>query len=150
MALQEETETLTIRLPKGLKGLVEEAARSRSMSVTAIVRESLQNCLSPSGTPLAGAGLTPEFQAFLDSEEPGSAQIRHVLILVREPRGAMYFFKGSIERGASKHGIVTIADHRRRWVIPRQDIVAWVRTDQDELDRMAESLIRQGWAPRSS
>lgn len=144
----DETETLTIRLPRGLKVLVEQTAKLRSTTVTNVVRESLQDVvLKPAAVQTPG--LTSEFQRFLDENN------RHgqppVLILREDLRGDRYCFEGRIDPNLTNQSVLTISSRNSQtdWVIPRNQIVGWfggTDTERAHLDKFAGILQRNGWA----
>lgn len=150
MALPEESETLTIRLPKGLKGLVEQTARLRSTTVTAVVRESLQNAFMPVAL-VQTPGLTKSFQEFI--EENNRLGRPTVLILVKDLKGNRYCFEGQINNNMTNPSVVTIASRSSdtEWVVPRHEVVGWFGGGNVEiamLQKMAMTLQQNGWAFR--
>src|SRR5262249_32320777 len=64
----DDKETLTIRLPKGLKELVDRAAQDRETTVTNFVREALQKDLAPTGRMYQHPGLSERFEQFLEQK----------------------------------------------------------------------------------
>jgi hypothetical protein len=143
---ENESETLTIRIPKGLKGRVEKEAKARSMTITGVVRQALQDALRPIARTYQHPGLSAAFDDFLKNV---SAQ--PILVLVMDERsGQRYFFCGSVARSLTNESILAIKrKHDAPWIIPRRDIVAWFGGARGDLDELSLSLARQGWADRS-
>lgn len=143
----DDTDTLTIRIPRGLKTMAEEAARARAVTVTALIREALQDALRPVGRTYQHPGLSPSFDGFIK----GVAD-RRVLILVADERsGHRYFFSGVVDPLLSNESLVALRrKHDTPWIIPRRDIVAWFDAAPDVLQTLTLSLSRQGWADRTA
>lgn len=142
----EATDTLTIRIPRGLKALVEEAAKARGMTVTGVVRQALQETIIPAGRLYQHPGLSEAFEKFLED-----ARGKRVMLLVIDERSGMrYFFEGTVDRDLTNESIVAISRKHARspWIIPRRDVVAWVE-DPAVINRVALSLTQQGWQARS-
>ena len=142
------TETLTIRLPKTLKATLDEAARTRAMTVTALVRQTLEQSLMPVSRTYQHPGLAPEFGAFL--ELAGRKQRPIIVLVLDDKSGQRFFFQGSIEPGFTNPSMLAIKQRGGLpWIIPRRDVVAWFAGDSADLDELAVSLTHQGWAARS-
>lgn len=141
------TETLTIRIPKGLKELVEEAAKSRGTTVTAVVRQALQETLSPPGRMYQHPGLSASFEDFL--KHAGARPI--VVLVIDERSGQRYFFSGTVDHSLTNESLLAIKRrHDTPWIIPRRDVVAWFDGVPGALSELTLSLARQGWADRSA
>ncbi len=147
MVGEEDTETLTIRIPRTLKSTVEQAARARAMSITGVVRQALQETVRPPGKLYQHPAYSPTFNDFL--KEAGR---RKVLILVVEERsGHRYFFEGAVDLDLSNDSLIAIRRAKDTpWIILRRDIVAWFGGVPGDLNRLAMALTRQGWAARST
>jgi hypothetical protein len=143
----DDKETLTIRLPKGLKELVDRTAQDRETTVTSIVREALQENLSPAGRMYQQPGFTSAFEAFLDK-----AVTKPVILLVAdEDTGRRYVLSGCLRSQPRNESLVALGSFGEHlWIVPRRDVVAWFEGDAEELQQLAVSLARQGWAPRSA
>jgi uncharacterized protein (DUF1778 family) len=144
--VHEATETLTIRIPRALKALVEEAAKARGMTVTGVVRQALQETITPAGRLYQHPGMSEAFEKFLDD-----ARGKRVMLLVIDERsGLRYFFEGAVDRDLTNESIVAISRKHARspWIIPRRDVVAWVE-DPAVINQVAISLTQQGWQARS-
>jgi hypothetical protein len=143
----DDKETLTIRLPRGLKELVDRAAQERETTVTSIVREALQENLSPAGRMYQQPGFTPAFDAFIEK-----AMEKPVLLLVAdEDTGRRYIVSGQLLSQPRNESLVALGNFGHDgWIIPRRDVVAWFQGSPGELRQLAVSLARQGWAPRSA
>lgn len=142
----EATDTLTIRIPRALKVLVEETAKARGMTVTGVVRQALQETITPAGRLYQHPGLSDAFEKFLED-----ARGKRVMLLVIDERsGLRYFFEGTVQRNLTNESIVAISrtNSRSPWIIPRRDVVAWVE-DPAVINRVAISLTQQGWQARS-
>src|SRR5580704_3512553 len=157
----DDKETLTIRLPKGLKELVDRAAQFRETTVTNLVREALQENLSPAGRMYQPPGLSEKFDQFLEKSLEMSRERRRLTRAVNDPQvdvillvedegtGHRYFFAGVFVEAFCKGSLVAIArPGRPPWIIPRRDVVAWYEGDQGR--ELATALARQGWAERSA
>lgn len=144
--VDEATDTLTIRLPRALKALVEESAKARGMTVTGVVRQALQETITPAGRIYQHPGLSEAFEKFLED-----ARGKRVMLLVIDERsGLRYFFEGILDQDLTNESIVAISRKHARspWIIPRRDVVAWV-DDPAVINRVAISLTQQGWQARS-
>lgn len=143
----EATDTLTIRIPHALKVLVEEAAKARGMTVTGVVRQALQETITPAGRVYQHPGLSEAFEKFL--EDVRSKRV--MLLVIDERSGLRYFFEGTVDRELTNESIVAISRKQSRtpWIIPRRDVVAWVE-DPAVINRVAMSLTQQGWQARST
>jgi hypothetical protein len=142
----EPTDTLTVRIPRALKALVEETAKARGMTVTGVVRQALQETVTPAGRLYQHPGLTDTFDKFLQE-----ARSKRVMILVIDERsGNRYFFEGTVDRDLTNESIIAISRKHSRspWIIPRRDVVAWVE-DPAVMNQVAMSLTQQGWQARS-
>jgi predicted transcriptional regulator len=145
MQSRDEVETLTIRLPKVLKESVEELARSRSTTVTGIVKQALQESLQPPGRIYQQPGLTSALDEFLVKHGRG----RVILLVVDDKSGERYFFEGRPDLNLTNESLVAIGRRNRTsWIIPRRDVVAWFAGVAGEQNQLAVSLMRQGWASR--
>lgn len=148
----DDKETLTIRLPKGLKELVEQAAQSRETTVTSIVREALQENLSPAGRMYQQPGFIPAFDEFLKRGVTKPV----ILLVADEDTGRRYFLAGRLLPEPRNESLVALGDLQSSFgaqaarIIPRRDIVAWFDGSLEELRHVAISLARQGWAERSA
>ncbi len=143
----EATGTLTIRIPRALKALVEETAKARGMTVTGVVHQALQETITPRGRLYQHPGLSEPFEKFLDD-----ARGKRVMLLVIDERsGLRYFFEGAVDRDLTNESIVAISRKHARspWIIPRRDVVAWV-DDPTVINQVAISLTQQGWQARSA
>src|SRR5262245_55958742 len=114
MAAADHMETLTIRIPKALKEMVEEKAKARSMTATAIVRQALQDALKPVGRMYQHPGLSAAFDEFL-----AHAGAKPILVLViDDPSGHRYYFSGAVDRNLTNQSLLAI---KRRsdtpWII---------------------------------
>ena len=147
MAADDPKETLTIRLPKGLKELVDRAAQDRETTVTNLVRIALQETLHPVGRTYQQPGFSKEFGAFLDKVM--SKNQRVVLLVADEDSRRRYFVSGVLVADFCNESLVAIGNGRASlWIIPRRDVVAWY---EGALHReLATELARQGWAERSA
>jgi len=118
----EATDTLTIRIPHALKVLVEAAAKARGMTVTGIVRQALQETITPAGRVYQHPGLSEAFEKFL--EDVRSKRV--MLLVIDERSGLRYFFEGTVDRELTNDSIVAISRKQSRtpWIIPRRDVVA--------------------------
>jgi len=149
----DDKETLTIRLPKGLKDLVDKAAQHRDVTVTSIVRHALEETLSPAGRMYQQPGFTAAFDAFLEK-----AVLKPVILLVAdEDTGRRYFLSGRILPEPRNQSLVALGRVQSSfgaqdspWIVPRRDVVAWFDGKPEELRQLAVSLARQGWAERSA
>lgn len=148
----DDKETLTIRLPKGLKELLDKTAEHRETTVTSIVREALQRSLQPAARMYQQPGFTPAFDDFLKR-----AVTKPVLLLVAdEDTGRRYFLAGRLLPEPRNESLVALGDLKSSlaapscWIVPRRDVVAWFDGTVEELRSVAVSLARQGWAERSA
>lgn len=142
----EATDTLTIRVPRALKVLVEKAAKARGMTVTGVVRQALQETITPAGRIYQHPGLSEAFEKFLED-----ARGKRVMLLVIDERsGLRYFFEGTVQRDLTNESIVAITRKHARppWIIPRRDVIAWVEGPA-VINQVAISLTQQGWQARS-
>lgn len=144
--VDEATDTLTIRIPRALKALVEDAAKARGTTVTGVVRQALQDTITPAGRLYQHPGLSEAFERFL--EETRSQRV--MLLVIDERSGLRYFFEGTVDRDLTNESIVAISRKHARspWIIPRRDVVAWVE-DPAVISRVATSLTQQGWQART-
>ena len=148
MAATEDFETITVRIPARLKQLVEQTAEARSLSLTALVREALEEVLRPSGRVYQQPGLSSAFDEFVAKAADGP-----VLILVIDERtGHRSFFHGSIDHDLTNTSLIAIKRFNEApWIIPRRDVVAWFEGEAPARVRaLALTLERQGWARRSA
>lgn len=149
----DDKETLTIRLPKGLKELVDKAAKNRETTVTSMVRQALEEKLSPAGRMYQQPGFTPAFDAFLDK-----AVTKPVILLVAdEDTGRRYYLSGRLLPEPRNQSLVALGSLRSSigtppasFVVPRRDVVAWFDGSPEQLRDLAVSLEAQGWAGRSA
>jgi hypothetical protein len=162
----DDKETLTIRLPKGLKELVDRAAQDRETTVTNLVREALEKDLAPTGRMYQHPGLSERFDQFLEQKLAVSREVRQdkgvawqrvdsdpredvILLVEDEGTRHRYFFAGRFVEEFCKGSLVAIAKPGRSpWIIPRRDVVAWCEGDEGR--ELATALARQGWAERSA
>lgn len=149
----DDKETLTIRVPKGLKGLVDKAAQDRETTVTSLVRQALEESLSPAGRIYQQPGFTPAFDDFIER-----AMSKPVILLVAdEDTGRRYFLWGRLLAEPLNRSLIALGALRASsespplpWIVPRRDVVAWFDGTLEELRHLAVSLARQGWAERSA
>jgi predicted transcriptional regulator len=143
----EDKETLTIRLPKGLKELVDKAAEDRETTVTSIVREALQESLSPAGRMYQQPGFTAAFDEFLEK----AAMKRVILLVADASTGRRYVLSGTLLSQPRNESLVALGGfgHHGGWIVPRIDVVAWFDGDPAKLRDLTVWLARQGWAERS-
>jgi len=129
--------------------------------VTNLVREALQENLSPAGRMYQPPGLSEKFDQFLEKSLEMSRERRRLTRAVNDPQvdvillvedegtGHRYFFAGVFVEAFCKGSLVAIArPGRPPWIIPRRDVVAWYEGDQGR--ELATALARQGWAERSA
>ena len=137
----DDKETLTIRLPKGLKELVDKAAEDRETTVTSIVREALQENLHPASKLYQPPGLSTAFDAFIEK-----ASGKLVVLLVTDGQHR-YFCSGLLKSELCNESLVAIhRSHDTPWIIPRCDVVGWYTGKLHQ--SLSDALARQGWAPR--
>lgn len=150
----DDKETLTIRLPRGLKELLDKAARDRETTVTSIVRQALEETLSPAGRVYQQPGFTSAFDEFFER-----AKTKPVILLVAdEDTGRRYCLHGRLLPDFQNKSLVALgrlqsplgAPSQTPWIVPRRDVVAWFDGSPEELRQLAVSLARQGWAERSA
>jgi len=117
------------------------------MTVTGVVRQALQETITPAGRLYQHPGLSEAFEKFL--EDAGSKRV--MLLVIDERSGLRYFFEGTLDRDLTNESIVAISRKHARspWIIPRRDVVAWVE-DPAVINRVAASLTQQGWQARST
>jgi uncharacterized protein (DUF1778 family) len=147
MAADDPKETLTIRLPKGLKELVDRAAQDRETTVTNLVRTALQETLHPVGRTYQQPGFSKEFGDFLDKTIAESKRV--VLLVADEDSRRRYFVSGVFVAAFCNESLVAVGTGQApSWIIPRRDVVAWY---EGALHReLATELARRGWAERSA
>lgn len=146
MAADDVKETLTVRLPKGLKDLVDKAAEDRETTVTSLVREALQETLHPTGRMYEHPGFSKKFDEFYKDRLARSKRV--ILLVADEGTGRRYFCSGVFVADFCNESLVAIAAPGSPWIIPRRDVVAWYEGDMQQA--LAAALARQGWAPRSA
>lgn len=146
--VDEDIETITIRVPSSLKDTVEETAGSRGVTLTTFVRQALQDAIAPRGRIFERPGLTEKFDDFIKE-----TRMEPVVVLVASDSGRDRFFvEGKIDKNFTGEAVVTIAGKGdQRWVLPRADVVAWFKPETAALlNKMAMALTRQGWTARSA
>jgi uncharacterized protein (DUF1778 family) len=147
MAADDPTETLTIRLPKGLKDLVDQAARFRATTVTTLVRHALQEALHPAGRTYEQPGFSKKFDEFLDKVDKANSK-RIILLVADEDTGRRYFVSGVLLSDYRNDSLVAIGGPQNTWIVPRRDVVAWYEGPMQR--ELVAALLRQGWAERSA
>src|SRR5262245_31188051 len=148
MTTKDDFETITVRIPKPLKELMERTARARSVTVTALIRETMQEALRPVGRIYQQPGLSAAFDDFIRN----AAQAPVLSLVTEERSGHRYFFHGPIQRNLTNASLVAIERFNEApWIIPRRDVVAWFEGNVPALLKdLALTLERQGWARRSA
>lgn len=144
MTPSDEFETITVRVPKALKSTVEQFLEARGTSLTALVRDALQETVAPTRRMYELPGLTKAFSDFCEE-----AQRFPVMVLVTNDHdGRRTFFEGRIDRNQSNESLLTLQDVRDGvWVIPKKDIVGWFLGNVPaSTNKLAMNLRRLGWA----
>ena len=121
--------------------------------MTSIVRQALEEKLSPAGRMYQQPGFTPAFDAFLDK-----AVTKPVILLVAdEDTGRRYHLWGRLLPEPRNQSLVALGGLRSSigtppvsMVVPRRDVVAWFDGTSEDLRQLAVSLDAQGWAGRSA
>ena len=146
--------TITVRLPAHLKGAVDALCGSRGMTLTGLVRRSLEEFVVPSPRVFELPGFTKAFDEFLTSKDLQDRRGR-ALLLVVDDGGHRAMYPGYIDFNLISGGIVGINLVRQGGqridpplIIMRKNIAGWYSAAHDFFNgALVETLHRMGWAP---
>jgi hypothetical protein len=146
-------ETITVKLPAGLKDAVEVFMRSRGMTLSGVVRRALEDLVTPAQRVSELPGLSKAFAEFLESKE-FLGYGRRALLLVVDAGGHQAMYPGYIDLNYSNGSIVAIkvvapgggAGQDPPWLLLRKDIVAWYTGPENFFaGEVVKLLMERGW-----
>jgi hypothetical protein len=145
----DETETLTFRLPSALKALVEQFAEGRGTTVTAVVRDALQDFIAPPQQRVYELpGFSPKLDELVSDARPGPKPMMILVVIDRDPR--KMFFEGELDRNLTNETVLALKRKGKTpWIILRRDIAAWFDGAAASMNQLAIALTGLGWTAMS-